>query len=244
MIPFRFMKNLERAPFSGKATRIGYKNSMDSVVMLMQNNSREDVVKWNKSFISSPEDAFSIVKFAKKSIELYRAVLGEEHVVPTEFVIGEKVDSKKSKIKVYEVQPYINGWDGRTLPKDLRTNNILLDKWNILYSRLSILYKVSSVVNRGSSIPFNVNLTLGACRKISVSSSLPDDSILETDVAKSIPNTPNLLVDRNNLDLLLCDFGAYTVWDERMEEAYQEIKRQSLIRTKSLSKRNMVMSKI
>lgn len=228
-----FMKGIERAPFSGEVTRLGAVNSADSIVMLLHSKTtgRDYVLKWNRSYISSLEEAAEIVVFSRKSLDLYRAVLGEKYIVPTEFVIGEKQDQHKLKVKVYEVQPYISGWDGRSLPEDLRRDERLVDSWRKLYSRVSLLYIIGNNVNRQlrkqGGVEFPINLTLGTSRKAALFGS---SELLLHD----IPQTPNLLIDRVALRLHLCDFGPYTPWNKEMQAAYQEIYDRSLLASKSL----------
>lgn len=221
------MKNLERVPFCAKVIgRLGLKNSADSVVMLVNNGThkapapRDSVIKWNRSEIGSVAEAEMVVRYVRNSIALYQAVLGAEYIVPTGILIGEKVDSGKRRIKVYEVQPYVSGWDGKTLPEDLRHDVALVEKWRRLSSRISLLYLIAYNVNKESRAigreEFPLNLTLGASRTIALMNN-PNVSITE------VPRTPNLLVDRESLDLHLCDFGAYTVWNSGMQAAYNEI---------------------
>lgn len=212
--------------------RLGPTRTTDSVVMLLQNRDAKDyVVKWNRSNIISPTEAAKIVMFSRKSLDLYKAILGEEYIIPTEFVIGEKQDGNKTKIKVYEVQPYISGWDGRSLPEDLRQDEHVVDDWRRLYARASLLYIIGNRVNREtkrqSGTEFPINLTLGISRTVALSGN--SDLILN-----NVPRTPNLLIDRLALQLHLCDFGAYTPWDERMQEAYQEIHERTLSAINSL----------
>jgi hypothetical protein len=205
--------------------------------MLLQNKvpPKNKVIKWNKNRISSSEEAYNIVKFAKNSLRLYKIILGEEFIVPTEFVIGEKKDDKKIKIKVYEIQPYISGWNSKTLPEDLRSDEKLVKKWKKLYTRLSVLYIIANDVNKKArnqgKMEFPINLTLGCSRRQALST---DFKSIVTDIYNLHKQTPNLLIDRTVLDLHLCDFGHYTPWNEEMQSTYQEIYTRSLIAVNNL----------
>lgn len=221
------MKGIEFAPFRGDITRLGDSHSADSAVMLLHNKvppkgvDLNVVLKWNRSIIGDEAEACSIIKFTQLSLALYRAALGAELIIPTQFIVGAKKDNSQVKIKVYEVQPYISGWDGRSLPEDLRHDERLVDQWRRLYSRLSLLYIVADNVNRQRKHEgkdrFPINITVGNSRRAALSGM--DDSMITV----TFPRTPNILIDRESYGLHLCDFGPYTPWRESMKTAYQTI---------------------
>lgn len=217
------MKQIERAPFTGKSERIGTPNSCDSVVMRLEGSPhypQGTIVKWNKREISSPDEARQIIMHLRKSIALYESALGQEHIVPTELVIGEKKDNDHRKIKVYTVQPYISGWNGRTLPEDLRTNDRIVTQWRSLYSRLAMMFVVGRSVNerfeQEGKTPFPIEMTVGTSRKFAITGR-------SSEAITSLPATQNILINREGFGLVLCDFGAYTPWQDAMQPAYDEI---------------------
>lgn len=235
------MIRIEGAPFSGKMDRLGKKATSDSVVMLYHNKppSGDTVIKWNRSLINSSKEAIGIATFLKKSLKLYQTILGEKYIVPTELVVGEKIDEYKKRIKVYEVQPYIESWDGHSLPNDLRNDNGIISSWNDLAQRLTILYVTGYYVNkrmlRQGKDKFPINITVGKTRE-TVIRNKPN-----LNVSMEIPHTSNILIDKTNRNLHLCDFGEYTPWDPGMEDAYTEILNRSLLEITQMNNRKHVL---
>ena len=56
-----------------------------------------------------------------------RAALGPEHIVMSQPVVGEKADHGLAKPKVYMIQPFIDGWSGKTLPDSVRKDKVFVD---------------------------------------------------------------------------------------------------------------------
>lgn len=209
------MNGLEFAPFSSKYTGLGLK-SCDSVVGILENEEtkRPYVVKWNRRHFTTPEETFAVCQFVKKSVALYTATLGEEFIVPTSCVVGEKLDNGVQRYKVYTIQPFIDGWTAKTLPDDLSEK--VADQWNILNSRLFRLYNTAYHINKHSVNPaavFPVTLTVGSSRR----------AALIGKPGGEMPKTPNLLISRNDFRLCICDFGEYISWQKDMQSTFDTI---------------------
>lgn len=214
----------ERAliPFDRRWSRAGDPSGESVVVLLYDQHKGRDqqnkpILKWNRRFLESADEAIRVATFSKRSLSLYRVALGEEFIIPTSIVVGAKRDGIKDKFKVYLIQPYIDGWDGKTLPEELRNNPYLIDQWRTLYERLSSLYTSARMVNRGlagSPYAFPITLTVGDSRVRVIEGGTCD---------ALIPATPNILIDKQTLRLKLEDFGRYTVWQDEMQESYDKI---------------------
>lgn len=221
------MKEETFAPFRGRYTRRGFHpgvTTSDSVVVRIYDpfagsEQKKPVLKWNRRLFASSEETLQAAIFVNKSLALYKLVLGEEFIVPTHVVMGAKQDGRKYKYKVYLIQPYVDGWNGKTLPPETRKNSYLVDQWRTLYHRLSWLYNTAQSVNEyltsDSLHAFPITLTVGDSRERAKD---------YRDCADILPATPNVLIDRHTLQLSLCDFGRYTPWQDEMEETYTQIR--------------------
>ncbi|MBI3109774.1 hypothetical protein HYZ06_01910 [Candidatus Daviesbacteria bacterium] len=217
-------KHTDAIPFSGKWQKLeGVGTTFDSVVTRLFGRCRGErdslALKWNRKPIGSAEEVTRTAMFLRRSVHLYRATLGEEFIVGTQTVVGAKRDGHKLKYKVYIVQPYVDGWNGKTLPETLRSNEYLVEQWRVLYARLFHLYNVARAVNLrvppdGSFLPFPITLTVGASRQRALGGQQCEELI---------PRTPNLLIARRDMRISLCDFGAYTTWQEGMKPTYRQI---------------------
>ena len=160
------MKAIEMAPFAGYYQGFGL-NSCDSVVGHLKNKElgKDYVIKWNRRYFPTKEEAFGVCKFIKKSLALYEVFLGSEFLVPTWPVVGQKKDSIV-KYKAYIIQPYIDGWTAKNLPSKFREK--VEDQWNILNSRLFNLYNAGFYVGKHLKDPasnFPITLTVGSSRR-------------------------------------------------------------------------------
>lgn len=216
------MKNIETSPFNGKFKGFGGK-SYDSVAGVLQAKSRQDetvawknvVLKWNRAEIPTVEDAKAIATFRRKSIQLYQQTLGEEFIVPTNIVIGNKRDLTGLKYKVYQVQPFVSGWTGKEAPEEVLFDSEVVSQWKILSRRLYRLYQTANQINSGLSTEFTfpITMTLGDSRQLSFTAGVSD----------RVPLSKNILIGRDDLRLSLFDFGVYFPWQETMQEAYDKI---------------------
>lgn len=210
------MKGVEFAPFYGDYRGFGTV-TFDSIVGKLTNtrSGKDFVVKWNRRYISSEQEAFEICKFVKKSYELYTQALGKEFVTETTVILGEKKDSGLMKFKSYIAQPFVDSWTGRTLPEELRNITRVIDQWTTLNERLFHLYNTAYKVNRQHEpqMAFPITLTLGESRRRALNG-MPGGPV---------PKTPNLLIRKSDLQLQICDLGEYIAWKPQMEHAYNEI---------------------
>ncbi len=95
---------VEGVPFVLPWDKLGYYKTADSAVGLVRPaNTEPYVIKWNRCAIE-PADARRAATFIKKSIDLYKEVLGKEFIVPTSLVIGSKTDGAKT-IKRSQLRP-------------------------------------------------------------------------------------------------------------------------------------------
>ena len=210
------MKGIELAPFRGKFERIGPNITADSVVGKIERSSQ--VVKWSRENFATPEEAECAAQQIQRSVNLYKKALGENFVVPTQVCVGQKQDNGRVKNKVYIQQPHIDGWEGDDLPNEIRKNPFVQSQWKILYERLSKLYQSAGEAQRTVIDPdrqnaFPVNTTLGITRI----------AALEKQLTCSFPQNPNLLVERDTLQIKLFDWGPYSQWTDSMESSYGQI---------------------
>ncbi len=213
----RVITAADRAPFNWETWSLLARDGRDSIVGTLETESgRRYVVKWNKRNIPV-EDLSASAKYIKKSVELYRATLGDDYIVPTSLAVGEKSEGS-TRYKLYTVQPYVEGWTARELPDNLHTNPEILQKWYVLYGRIAHLYQVANEVNRqvhstGSGEIYPIALRIGQLwGYISQGLSYPP-----------LPKSPNILISKANHDIKLCDFGTTTSWGDEMEIAYTQI---------------------
>lgn len=216
-IPVLMSFHIEGRPFVGTWDKIGdQRNSADSCVGVLRGT--ETVIKWSRIRPSSREDLLAMCKFKKRSDTLYRAALGEDFIVPSTFVAGQKRNGKGMEYKPYIIQPYINSWTGRTIPTELRNSRTITDQWAVLYSRLYYFYLAADEINRGyrEEDRFPITITVGSTRQV-VKDRLGGENVIE------LPKTNNILIEKVSKRLFLCDFGEYARWTDNMDSAYRDI---------------------
>lgn len=212
----------DRAPLNWKGWSLLAADGRDSIVGTLWTESGEGfVVKWNKREIPV-EDIPAAAQYTQKAIELYKAALGEEYILPTLLAIGEKSDSGP-RYKLYTIQPYTEAWTARNLPEELSRNPGLLRKWHTLYSRIARLYRLATVINSQvcatkSGVPYPLALRIGQLW------GLVYRGIENPPLVKS----PNILITRPGNDIKLCDFGTTTPWKEEMNAAYTQILKEAV----------------
>jgi len=215
------MRGIERAPFPGVFKKLGDGPTYDSVVgrvMHFDGTPTDFVVKWNRNHhFASTSEAKQAGIFNLKTISLMGAALGTEHIVGPQPIVGEKRDNGVVKPKVYMIQRYVDGWDGRTLPDSVRESSLVVSQWEKLYQRLASLYVTAKRINSafpvGSLHIFPITLTLGPTRR----------AALRGEKIARLPRSHNVLVDKTTHRILLFDFGPYIPWKEEMAESYQQI---------------------
>lgn len=211
---------IECAPFVQPWEKIGKIATSDSVVGWVSSPKSNDpyVIKWNRLPIEGQGNAVRASMFLKKSIDLYKEVLGSEFIVPTSIAVGSKMDGSKLKPKVFIFQPKVDGWTGQSIPDEMRNDEFIKYQWKTLYGRLQVLYITARSINKplpqDSPEIFPINLCVGDSRKLAI----------QNQQSENLPNTPNILID-SNLHLKLCDFGPYSLWNPQMEPTYQEIRK-------------------
>lgn len=211
------MSNIEGGPFNGIWDKIGRQhNSCDSCVGVLRGTNT--VVKWSKARPESRAEMWGMCEFRRRSDILYREALGDEHIVDSIFIAGQKKNGRGMEYKPYIIQPFINSWTGKDVPNEIRNSRIVTDQWAVLYSRLYYLYQTASEVNSQLSdeYRFPVTITVGSTRQI-VKENLGQEDVIR------MPQTDNILVDKGSKKLYLCDFGEYAVWTVKMTQAYDEI---------------------
>lgn len=202
--------------FAGRFEGFGH-HTFDSVVGALnpETANQQFVLKWNRARFPSSEAAFRAARYLQKSVFLYSSVLGEEYVVPTNCVVGRKVDNGNRKHKVFVVQPFIPGVATCDLPESLLET--AQNDWNILAPRVAKLYSAADqVVQEFKELDrpfFRVKMTLGDSR----------DRLRQRQVLNNLPRTPNMFFDPTKSRLQLFDYGPYTEWKPEMEESYQRI---------------------
>jgi len=208
------MTRIEGAPFKGDWKKIGrQRHSSDSCV----GRVGPGVVKWARTRLQTRQELLMMCKFRKRSDELYRQALGE-FVVPSLFVAGEKLQGRGREYKPYIIQPFLNCWTGKTVPENVKTSRKVCDQWAVLYSRLYGLYQTADEVNRGleQKEKFPVTLTLGSTRRIT-------RRLTKGESMVDLPRTDNLLIEKMEKRLYVCDFGPYLEWEDEMAQAYNQI---------------------
>ncbi len=156
-------------------------------------------------------------EFRKRSDDLYRRSLGR-FVVPSVFVAGQKEQGRGLEYKPYIIQPFLDCWTGKTVPKEIKSSRMIGDQWAVLYSRLYILYQTADRVNKKlrQREKFPITLTVGSTRKV-VRRRFARENVM------NLPQTDNILIGKRDEGLFLCDFGPYLRWEEEMTGAYDEI---------------------
>ena len=216
------MKRIEASPFTGEFQ--GFGRSYDSVAgilrsRLVDDNSnvvwRKNVLKWNRQDIPTAEEAKARAQFRQRSRYVYRHARGSEFITPTNIVIGNKQDKTGQKYKVYQTQPFIDGWTSYDAPEEVREHHMVLDQWFILSTRLFHLYQVADRLNK--NIPeeerFLVTITVGSSRQQS----------LCAESSAKLPITKNIMIKGDDLRLQLFDFGEYVLWHDGMQDAYDRV---------------------
>ncbi len=209
---------IEGFPFHPSFESLGG-HTYDSVVGVVGNKW---ILKWPRRRIYEPEIAHKIAHYLKLAINLYKKALGPNFIVPTQVVIGEKVNGRGKEFKPYVLQPYINSYPlNEWVNNDCILNEISL-QWMRLRERLFYLYIVAREVNK--KLPYDqrffIGMTVGRVRQATYEAK---DLSSFNSAFPSPPHTPNILIDRDTPHILLPDFGPYYMWKKSMSEAYQRI---------------------
>jgi len=224
------MGNIERAPFSANWEKLPClinKNikTADSVVgKITTPEGLEWVIKWARRRIYQPEEGWAICQYLARSYKLYQKALGEEFIVSSQFILGEKMNGRGLEYKPYIVQPFIISWTAKDAPQKIKQNQEIVRQWRTLYCRLSRLYITARKINNKFTNPqnrFPITITVGPTRKLAFNQG---NFILP----QKLPPTPNILITKEAAPrILLPDFGRYLSWQEEMKDAYSQILKSS-----------------
>lgn len=214
---------IEGSPFTGWFTSFGGQ-STDSVVGLLESGNRwerernvcsKQVIKWNRHDFASETHAVQAGEFKERSIALYQAALGEEYIVPTQVIVGQKKDQNGVKHKVFQLQPLIAGVTAKDAPTSLREDEAIINEWQVLSERLFTLYTLSLEIN--TTVPeeerFPITMTIGSSRQNA-------EYLTQSEI---LPKTKNILLEEPLGKLRLFDFGAYTLWHDGMIPVYEAL---------------------
>lgn len=214
---------IKESPFTGWFTSFGG-GSADSVagLLLTGNRSegvkrRQDVLKWNRQELAAYDEVVAAAELKEKSIKLYQEALGYHFIVPTSILVGDKRDVNGLKHKVYQIQPYIDGWNAKEAPEDIRNHPAVVTQWNILSKNLFSLYHSANEINRRfpQGAQFPITMTVGSSRQ----------NAYVHEFSEHLPLTKNIIISRDTLQLQLFDFGGYVMWQDSMQDAYDIINR-------------------
>ena len=220
------MSNIEKAPFRGnwrKLLCLTNKDlqTADSVVgKITAPGGREWVIKWPRQRIYQQEEGWIICQYLTRAYQLYQKALGEEFLVPSQFILGEKMNGRGLEYKPYIIQPFITSWTGKDIPEEIGKNQNVISQWQILYRRLSRLYTTARKINQNLPNPehrFPIGITVGPTRKLTIQQG---DSISP----QTLPPTPNILITKElKPRILLPDFGPYFSWQEEKRGAFEQV---------------------
>lgn len=214
---------IEGSPFTGWFTSFGGQ-STDSVVGLLesrrrwereQNMNTAEVLKWNRHDFASEEQAARAGQFKERSITLYQATLGDEYIVPTQVIVGQKKDQNGIKHKVFQLQPFIRGVTAKEAPPSLRVDAAIITEWQVLSERLFTLYTMAQEINNSvsESERFPITMTIGSSRQ----------NAEYLTMSETLPKTKNILLEEPDWKMKLFDFGAYLQWHDSMTPVYDAL---------------------
>ncbi|MCK5461279.1 hypothetical protein KAI58_04815 [Candidatus Gracilibacteria bacterium] len=216
------MKINETSPFLHR-----FKDSIgrgqDNVVVPLSNDNNL-VVKWNhdpKEPIEK-EQSFNRTLYKKKKYEMLKFFLGD-FIPESYFVLGNKKDGNKIKVKEYTIQKRVPKVSIAELDEDKKNNPILLKNIHLLIRKLGNMHKiinqVNNAVNKGQ---IDGKLDLGGLSKFA-EDYLNEKPYNSKIIDPNFMNSPNLLVNPETMNLYCVDFDKGE-WNEEKEATFVLVK--------------------
>lgn len=209
------MDKYDKMPFNcGFGTAIG--RGSDSVVVPLLKNDKS-VLKWNhdlKEKEVNSEKHFNRLLYKKKKYELLFLFL-RDFIPKSDFVLGNKLDGKKLKIKEYTRQDRVPNIKIASLMNEQKLDSKLLYNIHLLILKLRAMHKIVKQVNNSiKEGQLDVKLDLGGLSEIASKKEEEDKS--NDIINEEFINSPNLLVDPETMRLSCIDFGSGE-WSEAKE---------------------------
>lgn len=153
-----------------------------------------------------------------------------DFIPESSFVLGNKLDGKKVKLKEYTVQTRVPNVTIASLSDEQKVDPRLLQNIHLLVQKLREMYKVVKQVNDSiEEGKLDVRLDLGGLSK-SVAKLIEKNQDFDLNsVNKDFMDSPNLLVDPESMKLSLVDFDV---------GEWSEAKEATLILVKALTEQN------
>lgn len=153
-----------------------------------------------------------------------------DFVPESNFVLGNKFDNKKVKIKEYTLQKRVPNVTIAALSDEQKSDPRLISNIHLLIQKLREMYKIIRQVNDSiAEGKLDVRLGLGGLSK-SIEKLIKEDKELDfATINKDFMDSPNLLVDPESMKLSLIDFDVGE-WSEQKEA--------TLILVKALTEKN------
>lgn len=195
----------------------------DNIVVGL-NGDKEHVVKWNHDpleQVSSQEHQKRLL-YKKRKYEMLKFFLGK-FIPDSYFVLGNKKDGKRRKVKEYTVQQRVPNMNITSLDPDKRTDPKLQHNIDVLVLKLQNLYRALAEVNKHSAAQLDAKLDLGGLSNLADTHKDDEQPFhIDTSGDYSFLKSPNLLVDPKTLDLFCVDFDQGE-WTSEMETAWNAL---------------------
>lgn len=197
----------------------------DNVVAPFKERS-DIVVKWNhdtREALSSDEH-FNRTLYKKKKYEMLSFFLGD-FIPESWFVLGNKQDGDKVKIKEYTLQRRVPQVTISSLSEEQKDDPRLLHNMHLLIQKLQNMYKILGQVNRLiDSGQLDAKLDLGGLSKYAEQHSEDEDEDFDFSVINyDFMSSPNLLVDPETMQLFCIDFDQGE-WSSEKEASLHLVK--------------------
>jgi hypothetical protein len=220
------METKSYLPFEGKfLDSIG--RGQDNVVAPISSDP-DVVVKWNHDYKESslsPKYVYDRVLYKKRKYEMLKLFL-PEFIPKTNFIVGNKGDGFKIKMKEYTIQERVPQVTISQLTQEELSNERFRYNLYLLLLKLSNIYDVVNYVNSYVEVDgkIDVRLDLGGLSRSAEEKELPNygDFNLEFIDNKNFCKSPNLLVDPSTYNIYCIDFGR-GIWNDKKEEAYEKV---------------------
>jgi hypothetical protein len=195
------------------------------------------VLKWNhdkgkkkaKQEEITQEEHFNRLLYKKKKYEMLKFFL-RDFVPKSDFVLGNKLDGKKIKIKEYTVQKRVPNITITSLSSEQKSDPRLIHNIHLFIQKLRMMYKIIKQVNDSvEEGKLDVKLDLGGLSK-SVEKEVREGKIFDFEsMNKDFMGSRNLLVDPESMQLSCVDFDV---------GEWSEAKEATLILVKALTHQN------
>lgn len=201
----------------------------DSVVVPFK--GVDTVLKWNHDpkTETTKDEHFNKLLYKRKKYEMLSFFL-RDFIPKSDFVLGNKLDGEKNKIKEYTLQKRVHNATISSLSDEQKKDPRFLQNLHLLIQKLIEMHKILKEVNDSiKEGKLDLRLDLGGLSK-SIKELIREDMNFNfISLNKDFMNSPNLLVDPESMKLSLVDFGAGE-WSNEKEA--------TLILVKALTKQN------